>query len=128
MQPARKKALHDGRHQAAVVRRYLHSLAEQAAQPRRPSRSTIEQRLEEIETALADEREPVRRLQLIQQRLDQQHQLAAMDGNPTDDHESIEAEFKAVAATYASRKGISYFAFREAGVPARVLTEAGVSR
>ena len=41
---------------------------------------------------------------------------------------ALEAEFVAVASTYSSRKGISYTAWRELGVPADVLKRAGVSR
>jgi hypothetical protein len=33
-----------------------------------------------------------------------------------------------VAASYSARQGISYDAWREIGVPAAVLREAGVSR
>jgi len=43
------------------------------------------------------------------------------------DHDRLEQEFVAVAAAWASERGISYAAFRVMGVPARVLKAAGIS-
>jgi len=40
----------------------------------------------------------------------------------------LEEEFVRVAKGYAARKGISYIAFRQIGVPAAILREAGINR
>jgi hypothetical protein len=40
----------------------------------------------------------------------------------------LEQEFVKAALGYSERRGISYAAWREAGVPASVLKQAGVSR
>ena len=40
----------------------------------------------------------------------------------------MEASFAEVASAYSDRKGISYGAWRSAGVPAAVLKKAGVAR
>ena len=40
----------------------------------------------------------------------------------------LEAGFVAVAKLYSERKGLTYAAWREAGVDARVLKQAGISR
>ena len=44
------------------------------------------------------------------------------------DLSSLEDEFVGAAADYGDRKGISYAAWREAGVDAAVLRRAGVTR
>ena len=44
------------------------------------------------------------------------------------DLSALEADFVKTAAKYAERKGISYAAWRELGVPADVLKKAGISR
>ena len=46
----------------------------------------------------------------------------------TVDITALETEFVAVAKPYAQRKGISYEAWREAGVPAATLKAAGIGR
>ena len=45
-----------------------------------------------------------------------------------EDLEAIESAFVEHAASYAGRKGISYTAWREQGVPAAVLSKAGIPR
>ena len=44
------------------------------------------------------------------------------------DHSALEAAFVSYAAAYSERKGISYAAWREAGVSPTVLTKAGIRR
>ena len=43
-----------------------------------------------------------------------------------DDVGSLESEFKKHVASYSERKGVTYTAWRESGVPAKVLREAGI--
>ncbi|HMK63772.1 MAG TPA: hypothetical protein VK386_09150, partial [Acidimicrobiales bacterium] len=47
---------------------------------------------------------------------------------PAQDLDRLESAFVVVAKRYAARKGISYSAWRAAGVPAGVLARAGISR
>ena len=42
--------------------------------------------------------------------------------------EAFEADFVAVAQAYSRRKGITWAAWREVGVPRRVLEAAGIER
>ncbi len=70
--------------------------------------------------------DPLRRLELVQRRIDLQAELAGMDDNV--DMSGLESEFVSVAKPYAERKGISYEAWREAGVSAATLKAAGISR
>ena len=126
MTPEHKEALAQGRQQGRAVRAYLTALEEN--KPRRGRRRTpqgITKRLAAIDTALPDA-DPLKRLQLTQERLDLQHELDRADG--TVDLAALETEFVKAAGPYASRKGISYAAWRELGVPAAVLGKAGISR
>ena len=69
---------------------------------------------------------PIRRVQLIQERIDLERTLNA----PTEtvDISELEDAFVDVAVSYSGRKGITYAAWREVGVPAAVLRRAGISR
>jgi hypothetical protein len=62
----------------------------------------------------------------VQRRLDLQAELERM--GTTVDLTELEAEFTKVAKAYAQRKGISYEAWREAGVSAATLKAAGIGR
>lgn len=66
---------------------------------------------------------PLVRLNLVQQHLDLSNEIKAHEG-----FAALEAEFTELIAAYASAKGLGYRALREAGVPVKVLTEAGIVR
>jgi hypothetical protein len=121
MSDEHKQAIADARRQNQAVRDYLNALTTAKPAGRRPS-TTPEQLQEQVDA----ESDPVKRLELIQRRLDIEDRLASKQDLP--DLETLEAEFVAVAADYASRKGITYTAFRELGVPASALKQAGVPR
>ena len=126
MSDEHKAALAEGRNQGRAVRRYLEALDEN--RPKRGRKRTEESvardlaRTEE-ELATAD---ALRRLELIQRRLDLPVELETM--GTTVDLSALEAEFVAVAKGYAERKQISYEAWREAGVSASTLKAAGITR
>jgi len=120
-----KAALAEGRSQGRSVRLYLEALA--ANKPKRGRKRTpdsIKKRLERIEADLPTA-DPLQRLQLTQERLDLEAELGAT--NTTVDLSALEAEFIAAAGPYATRKGISYAAFRSVGVTPAVLRQAGIS-
>ena len=126
MSDQHKAALAEGRSESRAVKTYLEALEQ--SRPRRGRKRTNEsigKRLASIEHALADAA-PLMRLQLVQERMDLQRELAAM--GTTVDLTAAEAQFVKTAASYGRRKGISYAAWREAGVAAEVLKRAGVSR
>jgi uncharacterized protein YicC (UPF0701 family) len=121
-----KAALAEGRAQGRAVRSYLEAL--ESHRPKRGRKRTadsIAKRLQAIETELPNA-DPLKRLQLTQERIDLEQEL----GNTEEqvDLEGLEADFVKVAKGYAERKGISYAAFRELGVPAAALKKAGISR
>jgi len=126
MSDEHKAALAEGRNQGRAVRRYLEAL--DAHRPRRGRKRTpesIAKRLDRIEVELVDA-DPLKRLQLIQERLDLQNELEAASQKV--DMEALEKDFIEAAAPYSARKGISYAAWRELGVDAAVLKKAGISR
>lgn len=122
-----KAALAEGRDQGRAVRRYLEALDEHRPERgRKRTSESVQRRLGAVEQALA-EAGPLDRLHLIQERLDLQAELAAMGGNGVDLTE-LETAFVAAAPAYGARRGISYAAWRAAGVPASVLRRAGIAR
>ena len=126
MSDEHKAALAEGRNQGRSVRRYLEALDEN--RPKRGRKRTedsvardLARTEEELTTADA-----LRRLELIQRRLDLQVELERM--GTTVDLSALEDDFVAVAKGYAERKQISYEAWREAGVSAATLKAAGITR
>lgn len=121
-----KAALAEGRRQGRAVRDYLEALEQH--KPKRGRKRTVESmqaQLAKIEDQLA-EADPIKRLQLIQDRMDLQNELAANENKA--DLDGLEADFVQAAKGYSERKGISYAAWRELGVEASVLKKAGISR
>lgn len=125
MSDEHKAALAEGRRQSRALKRYLEALG--ARRPGRPvTPETLTARLERVEVRIAAESDPLKRLDLIQQRIDIETQLAQL--TDAADLEALEAGFVEYAKAYSARKGISYTAWREAGVPAAVLKRAGIGR
>lgn len=121
-----KQALAEGRSASRAVRAYLDALeSHKPKRGRKRTPETITKRLERIETELL-EADPLTRLHLVQERMDLNAELAALDNGV--DLARLESEFVAVAAAYGHRKGISYTAWRSIGVSADVLKRAGIAR
>ncbi|MET0629078.1 MAG: hypothetical protein ABW033_11545 [Acidimicrobiia bacterium] len=126
MSDEHKAALAEGRTEGRAVKAYLEALDKN--RPKRGRKRTpdsIKKRLNAIDGELADA-SPIHRLQLIQERMDLGKELATMDTKV--DLSALEGAFVKTAGGYADRKGISYAAWRELGVPADVLKRAGISR
>jgi hypothetical protein len=68
------------------------------------------------------------RVHLLQRRLDLEHELERMQRDSDMDLTDLESAFVAALPGYSDRKHITYAAWREVGVPARVLRSAGISR
>jgi hypothetical protein len=126
MSDTHKAALAEGRSQGRAVRSYLEAL--EAHKPKRGRKRTpdsMKKRLEKIDADYVNA-DPLRRLQLAQERLDLQHELEATE--KTVDLAALETEFASAAKAYGERKGITYAAWREVGVPNTVLKQAGITR
>ncbi len=121
-----KAALAEGRDQGRAVRRYLEALeANKPRRGRKRSPESMKKRLDAIEGEIAAA-DPLKRLHLVQERLDLQSALEASESNV--DLAQLEKEFVKSAAPYSERKNISYSAWRELGVPTDVLDKAGITR
>ena len=121
-----KAALAEGRNQGRGVRRYLEALdTHKPKRGRKRTPDSIQKRLDRIDVELAAA-EPLKRLQLIQERLDLKAELETA-GDKVDLME-LEQEFVDAAGAYSTRKKISYAAWRELGVEAAVLKRAGIRR
>ena len=126
MSPDHKEALALGRAEGRAIRAYLEALeSNRPKRGRKRTKESIRSRLEVIAAEL-ESADPLKRLQLAQEELDLTEELERMDQGT--DLQELETEFVKVARSYADRKGISYAAFREVGVSAAVLKEAGISR
>src|SRR4051794_8663395 len=126
MSAEHKAALAEGRAQGRAIREYLEAL--EAHRPKRGRKRTadsIKRRLERVEEEIA-EADPMRRVALIQERIDLEIELASADGGV--DIETLERDFVEYAKEYSARKGISYNAWREVGVSPAVLKAAGITR
>jgi hypothetical protein len=126
MTAAHKRALAEGRQLGRAVRNYLEALEQH--RPRRGRKRTpesIKRQLDAMTRRMADA-SPLQRLQLVQQRIDLKAELERLRAKV--DLGALEREFAKVAKSYSERKGISYAAWRELGVPADVLKRAGLRR
>jgi len=125
MSDEHKAALAEGRRQSRALKRYLEALG--ARRPGRPvTPETLRIRLERVEIRIAEESDPLKRLDLVQQRIDIKTQLEQLADAA--DIEALEEGFVEYAKAYSARKGITYAAWRELGVPAAVLKRAGIGR
>ena len=121
-----KEALALGREQGRAVRRYLEAIdLHRPKRGRKRTPESIQKRLDDIERKL-DGVDPLTRLQMVQERMNLQHELEAK--SQTVDLSSLEEDFVGSAADYGRRKAITYAAWREAGVDAAVLKRAGIRR
>jgi hypothetical protein len=126
MSDEHKAALAKGREQGRAVRDYLAALEQERKPGRKADKGTVEKRITDVQQRIDEEPDPAKRVELIQRRLDLEEQLVAMQEEA--DLDALEKGFVAAAAEYSERKGISYTAWREAGVPAATLKQAGVRR
>ena len=125
MSKEHKQALARGREQARAIKLYLDSL-----QPKRRGRpktkASQKARVEALRKRSGAEPDPLKKVQLLQARLDAEAELSRLSGRG--DAAAAERGFIQKAAEYSARKAISYAAWREAGVPAAVLAKAGIRR
>jgi hypothetical protein len=121
-----KQALAVGREESRAVRRYLEAL--EAHKPKRGRKRTaegIQSRLRQIDGRLPNA-DALSRVHLVQERINLQAELASRDD--TVDLKSLEDAFVGAARGYGERKGLTYAAWRAAGVDPTILRRAGVPR
>ena len=112
--------------ESVTVAAYLTALGEEKARGRRKrSPEKLRQRLGAIAEQITTAPQIVR-VRLIQERLDIEEALRPEP--PSVAFSPLEDAFCSVAGSWSARKGISYAAWREVGVPAAVLRRAEVKR
>jgi hypothetical protein len=128
MTRAHKAALATGREEGRAIRAYLEALdSHRPRRGRKRTADTVERQLNEtldrLTTASA-----LDRVTLLQRKMDLQMELERLQGADSVDLEELEQAFIAAVKGYSERKGITYAAWREAGIDARVLREGGLRR
>lgn len=123
MSKEHKEALARGRKEARAVKAYLRAI-EMRSGGRQPSKETLQNRLDKVNEKIDATDDPLKTVDLLQSKLDIEKSLSQA-GNQ-DDFEEVEKAFIKNVKSYSERKGITYTAWREFGVPAKVLREAGV--
>lgn len=126
MSAEHKEALAKGRAEGKAVREYLEAL--RATKPKRGRKrtpDTINKRLAAIDDELVDA-DALSELKLIEERRQLTEELGSMGS--TVDISALERQFVDVAKSYSERQGISYASWRDVGVEAKVLREAGITR
>jgi hypothetical protein len=123
-----KAALAKGREQANAVRAYLDAL--EANRPKRGRKRTPESIAKRI-TAIDVQYETagsLTALQLLQERKNLEAELVAMKKKAGPDLDKLRKGFVKNARAYAAAKGIEHATWREIGIPADVLRDAGITR
>ncbi|MDP6648718.1 MAG: hypothetical protein QF796_01125 [Acidimicrobiales bacterium] len=125
---ARQKMSDAEKAENRAVRDYLTAL--EANQPKRGRKRTPDSVRSQIEAATAamEGASATKRLALVQQRIDLEAELDRLESAGAVDMGALEAAFGANAASYGGKRGISYAAWREVGVPSPVLKAAGIRR
>ena len=115
-----KAALAQGRVEGKAIRNYLDALHSQNPKRRgRKGRSA-----QELQQALQESKDPMERLKLRPQL----REALEAESAGTVDVEGATAEFVKHVASYSERNGLTYADWREEGVPAAVLKQAGMKR
>lgn len=126
MSEEHKAALAQGRAEARAIKAYLAVVSAPKKRGRPVTRESLEERIATIDEKVRTEPDPLARVDLIQARIDAQRALDDLES--TADLEALEAGFVANASSYSDRKGITWTAWREAGVPAATLRKAGIKQ
>jgi hypothetical protein len=123
MSKEHKAALAQGRKESRAIKAYLKALS--ARKPGRPvTKESLSKRLDSINGKIDAADNPLEVVDLIQSRIDVEKAIAEVEEGVG--IEELEKGFVENAASYSERKGVTYTAWREFGVPASVLRTAGI--
>jgi hypothetical protein len=124
---AHKRALAEGRTMSAAVDRYLSAVNTPKRRGRKVSKAALVQRHADA-TAKAKTATGVDRVLIAQELRDLETRIANVEATNSSDIKGLESAFVKIAKRFGENRGISYSAWRDAGVPAVVLKKAGVPR
>lgn len=125
MSKQHKDALARGRKEARAITAYLDAIASRK-RGRPVTEASVKRRLDLVVEQVKGEHNALRRVELTQKRMDLEAQLKSLRSES--DKSALERGFVRYAKDYGERKGISYAAWREAGVSPAVLARAGIKR
>ena len=125
---ARTKMTNAEKAEVTAIREYLKALEQNA--PRRGRKRTPDGIRRQLASVAAEMEGTTvtRQLDLVQQRINLEAELEALEQAGSIDLSALEANFVDHAAAYGGRRGISYAAWREGGVSATTLKAAGIRR
>ncbi len=126
MSDEHKEALARGRRESRAVKQYLTAISAKKQRGRPVTPDRLKQRIAALEKQIDATPDPLRRLSLVQQRISAEQRLGSATASV--DMPALEKEFASVAKAYSERRGLTYSAWREVGVPAEVLRRAGIPR
>jgi hypothetical protein len=126
MTAAHKKAIASGRAENAVVEEYLTVLHRPKPRGRRPDVNALNRRRQQVRQAQR-QATGMDRVLLAQEEIDLTSRIEAYGAGGGSLAEA-ERAFTKVAASFARRRGISYAAWRAAGVSPATLAKAGIKR
>ncbi len=126
MSDEHKAALAQGRTESRAIKAYLAVATAPKKRGRPVTRASLEERIIALDEKVRTEDDPLARVDLIQARIDTGRAVDDLDSAA--DLEALEAGFTTYAASYSERKGITWTAWREAGVSAATLRKAGIKQ
>lgn len=127
MTASHKKALARGREMSATVDRYLQAINTPKRRGRKVSVATLQKRLKAAQET-AKTGSGVAKVLAAQEVRDLKAKIAEATAPGSVDIKKLEADFLKVAKQFTEQRGITYGAWRDAGVPAAVLQKAGIAR
>jgi hypothetical protein len=126
MSAEHKAAIAQGRRETKAIKAYLEAISVPRRRGRPITPETLETKIADLDQRIRDEDNPLARVELFQARLDAQEALDQLTA--TVDLHALEVGFIEYAGSYSERKGLTWPAWREAGVSAEVLRAAGIKR
>lgn len=127
MSTAHKRALSEGRAMSATVDRYLSAIGTPSKRGRKVSKATLQQRLIAADARLRSSA-GVAKVLAAQEVRDLRARISSLNAPDGADIKVLESAFIKVAKKFGDNRGITYAAWRDAGVSAEVLKRAGVAR
>jgi hypothetical protein len=126
MSAEHKAAIAQGRRESKAIKAYLEAISVPKRRGRPVTPEGLAARIADLDQRIREESDPLARVGLYQARLDAQDALDQLTA--TVDIDALEVGFVEYATSYSTRKGITWPAWREAGVSAGVLRAAGIKR